>query len=141
MNAVARPQAKPLSDRHLKELRFLVERGRARLTPELPALEALERSFDAVRTGDAGREELSYLAFVWADEVIAAAQWRWASVSSDGTLNPAIVSPDKRHACVPVDCVLSLLQGDAPRPLTQLYEQIRSGQLPESTPGALLLVG
>ena len=136
-----RLDAKPLSSSHLKELQNLVDRGRELIVTGDDALDCLERVLEDVKRGESSREALSLVAFVWADEVIAKAKWRWVSLSPDGRLNPAIVSPDKAHACVPIDLVLSMVEAVSDETLRSMFEKICGGGLPPSPAGTLAIVG
>jgi hypothetical protein len=76
--------------------------------------------------------QVASLAFAWGAQVVRATPWRWMSVSEDGSVNPALVSPDRAKACLPVDVVtmLAMKQGNAS--LSGLYRCIVEGQETEA---------
>ncbi len=76
--------------------------------------------------------QVASLAFAWGAQVVRASPWRWMSVSEDGSVNPALVSPDGARACLPVDVVTLLALRQSGVTLSGLYRSIVEGQETEA---------
>jgi hypothetical protein len=120
-----RPIVKPLASKHHAEIARITDRACERF----PDLNAIEAALTRVPT----REELAWLAYAWAKQVMGLGGWGWWSVSSDGRLNPALVSWNKAWWLEPVDRVLALA-AEKKSP-TGFLEQVRA--LPDGNAGAL----
>ncbi|MBK7862994.1 MAG: hypothetical protein IPJ65_31180 [Archangiaceae bacterium] len=99
---------KPLAAKHHAELQRLTDAATERWPDALSASDA----FTVMR-----REDLDYLPFAFARQVMALGGWGWWSLSPDGRLNPTLVSWNKAWFIVPIDCVLT---GQAARVLEKL---------------------
>lgn len=105
----------PLSDKHLGELQLASERALQQWAKDVFApqeiVSAMERILLFLRqNGSAAKQarQVASLAFIIGEQVVQLGGWRWMSVSDDGSVNPAIVSPDGQRACLLVD-VMTLL--------------------------------
>lgn len=110
----------PLSDQHLGELDLAISRALAQWCPTLgePAqiVEAMDRVLLFLKqNGGAARQarQVSSLAFLVGEQLVRLGGWRWASVSEDDGVNPSVVSPDGRRACLVVDMATLLVAGEA----------------------------
>jgi hypothetical protein len=82
------------------------------------------------------------LGCLWAQQIVSAAGWRSAELHSvDKTVQFAIVSSDRSVAILP-ELRFRLLLEDAERPDNSvlLFNMVRAGNLPESKPGAYLIL-
>lgn len=124
----------PLSDKHLAELqqatgRALQQWAKGVLAPP-DVLAAMERVLLFLRqNGRASIQprQVASLAFVVGEQLVQLGGWRWMSVSDDGTLNPAIVSPDGARACLLVDVVTLLVSGEGRGSITALARACLEG--------------
>jgi hypothetical protein len=101
---------------------------------------ALERA-PAERTEDEVADLAYDLGVLWGDQVVRAAGWQWAEVVWDGGSAPAIVSPNRMHACFPTRFLADAIESPRSRLVTQVFDRIRQGDLPDARPGALAIVG
>lgn len=108
----------PLSQQHASELAVAVERALAQwakgVTPPEDIVAALERVLLFLRQNGAASPQARHvasLAFSFGQQVVARAGWTWQSVSDDGSVNPAIVSPDGKRAVLVVDVMTRLVVG------------------------------
>jgi|CXWL01.1.fsa_nt_gi hypothetical protein len=105
-------------------------------------IDALERSYLVLRSrtqSELGNQstEIARVGFLWAHQVVRQCAWRWTSVSADAQPNPAIVSPDAAHVCLPIDLLATALLERQRCPLKRVYQHIVDGPLPAAAPGAL----
>lgn len=124
----------PLSDKHLAELHLATERALQQWAKDLFAppdiLSAMERVLLFLRqNGRASIQprQVTSLAFVIGEQLVQLGGWRWMSVSDDGSLNPSIVSPDGRRACLLIDVVTLLVAGEAKGSIASLVEACLEG--------------
>jgi hypothetical protein len=120
-----------LEARHLEELAREAGAGLAQFGPPEPAaapahaLAALERSYFFLRQAHGNFSRLratsARLGFAWGAQFVSALGWRWASVSADGALQPAVVSPCGRYALHPAETVAGLLADGRPSRLQALF--------------------
>ncbi len=120
-------QVAPLSDKHLGELQLATERALQQWAKDVFAPAAIVSSMERVllflrQNGGASKQarQVASLAFIIGEQVVQLGEWKWMSVSEDGSLNPAIVSPDGARACLVVDVVTLLVAGEAKGSLTAL---------------------
>ncbi|MEW6431667.1 MAG: hypothetical protein AB1730_09155 [Myxococcota bacterium] len=125
----------PLSARHLEELTLAVERAAAQwvkgVEAPLDVVQGLERVLLFLKQNGGASPQarhIASLAFVFGEQVVRAAGWTWQSVSEDGSVNPAIVSPDARRALLVVDVVTRLVVGADKASLTALYKSLVAGE-------------
>lgn len=111
---------RPLSDKHQRELDFAISRALAQWCPSVAEPAQIVEAMDRVllflkQSGGAARQarQVSSLAFVVGDQLVKLGGWRWASVSEDDAVNPSVVSPDGRRACLVVDMATLLVSGEA----------------------------
>lgn len=110
----------PLSDKHLGELQLATERALQQWAKGIFApqeiVSAMERILLFLRqNGGAARQarQVASLAFIIGEQVVQLGGWRWMSVSDDGSVNPAIVSPDGVRTCLVVDVMTLLVAKEA----------------------------
>ncbi len=120
-------QVAPLSEKHLGELQLATERALQQWAKNVFAPPAIVSSMERVllflrQTGGASKQarQVASLAFIIGEQVVQLAGWKWMSVSDDGSLNPAIVSPDGARACLVVDVMTLLVAGEAKESLGAL---------------------
>ena len=106
----------PLSERHLEEVRLAVGRALAQWAPSGDAPEQIVDSLERVllflrQNGSPSVQarQVTSLALAWGTQIARDAQWRWMSVSEDGAVNPALVSPGGEWACLVVDVVTRMV--------------------------------
>lgn len=110
----------PLSDKHLGELDLAISRALVQWCPNVSEPREIVVAMDRVllflkQNGGAARQarQVSSLAFLVGEQLVKLGGWRWASVSEDGSVNPSVVSPDGRRACLVVDMATLLVAGEA----------------------------
>ena len=81
------------------------------------------------------------LGVLWGDQVVRAAGWSWAELCWQDGSAPAIVSPDRAHACFPTRFLADTIEGARAELVTLVFDRIRLGDLPRATPGSLAIVG
>lgn len=120
-------QVAPLSEKHLGELQLATERALQQWAKNIFApteiVSAMERILLFLRqNGGASMQarQVTSLAFIIGEQVVQLGGWKWMSVSDDGMLNPSIVSPDGRRACLVVDVMTLLVAKEAKGSLTAL---------------------
>lgn len=126
----------PLSDEHLKQLDRAVELALPQWlkpVPEAPeqvvlGLERVLLFLKQQQEPSKQARQVASLAFAWGAQVVRATPWRWMSVSEDGSVNPALVSPDGAKACLPVDVVTMLAMKQGSTSLSGLYRSILEGE-------------
>jgi hypothetical protein len=113
-------QVAELSEKHRGELQLATERALQQWAKDVFApqqiCDAMERVLLFLKlNGGASKQarHVTSLAFVVGEQLVQLGGWRWMSVSEDGSLNPAIVSPDGKRACLVVDLVTLWLSGHA----------------------------
>jgi len=113
-------QVAPLSAKHLGELQLATERALQQWAKNVFApteiVSAMERILLFLRqNGGASMQarQVASLAFIIGEQVVQLGGWKWMSVSDDGSLNPAIVSPDGTRACLVVDVMTLLVAKEA----------------------------
>ena len=116
-----RPIVKPLASKHHAEIARITDQACARF----PDLGAMDAALQRVPT----RDEVAHLAFAWAKHVLTLGGWGWWSVSSDGKLNPALVSWNKAWWLEPVDRMLTLAsEKRAPSVLLETVRGLGNGE-------------
>lgn len=123
-----------LSPRHLAELQLATERAlqqwaRGVVVP-WDIVAAMDRVLLFLRqNGGAARQarQVASLAFVVGEQVVQLGDWRWASVSDDGSVNPAVVTQDGTRACLVVDVVTHWVAGEAQGSVTALVRACLDG--------------
>lgn len=112
-------QVVPLSDKHRGELQLATERALQQWAKGLFApqeiVSAMERILLFLRqNGGAAKQarQVASLAFIIGEQIVQLGGWKWMSVSDDGSVNPAIVSPDGVRACLVVDVMTLLVAGE-----------------------------
>ncbi len=110
----------PLSEKHVGELQLATERALQQWAKDVFApqeiVSAMERILLFLRqNGGAAKQarQVASLAFIIGEQVVQLAGWKWMSVSEDGSVNPAIISPDETRACLVVDVMTFLVAGEA----------------------------
>lgn len=126
-----------LEARHLEELAREASAGLSQFgapepsAPALMTLAALERSYFFLRQAhhrfDRIRADVARLGFAWGAQFVHALRWSWASVSADGALQPAVVSPCGRYALHPAETVARLLADGRPSRLLALFNAATQG--------------
>lgn len=111
-------RAEPLSEKHLAELQLATERALQQWAKNVFApqviLQSMERVLLFLRRNpgaSAQARQVSSLAFIVGEQVVQLGGWRWMSVSEDGSVNPAIVSPDGSKAVLMVDVATEWVLG------------------------------
>jgi len=129
-------QMAQLSSQHRREIDRSIAIAKAQWTKDLhhpsPIIQSLGRILLFLRqNGGASRQarHVASLAFVMGEQVVQHAGWRWMSVSEDGSVNPAIVSPDGRRACLVVDAVTLLLVDSSLGTVARLFQACVDGQV------------
>ncbi|MDP2269749.1 MAG: hypothetical protein Q8N23_00860 [Archangium sp.] len=119
----------PLSTKHLGELQLATERALQQWAKGVFApteiVSAMERILIFLRhNGGAARQarQVASLAFIIGEQIVQLGGWRWMSVSDDGSVNPAIVSPDGARACLVVDVMTVLVAGETKASLGALVK-------------------
>jgi hypothetical protein len=125
----------PLSERHLSELALAVERAAAQWVKGLDApvdvVRGLERVLLFLKQNGAASPQARHIAslgFLFGHQVVRGGGWTWQSVSEDGSVNPAIVSPDGTRAVLVVDVVTRLVLGADKASLASLYRALVGGE-------------
>lgn len=113
-------QVAELSEKHRGELQLATERALQQWAKDVfvprQILDAMERVLLFLKqNGGASKQarHVTSLAFVVGEQIVQLGGWKWMSVSEDGSLNPAIVSPDGKRAALMVDLVTLWLAGHA----------------------------
>jgi hypothetical protein len=130
----------PLSDAHLAQLQRAVELALPQWLKPVPdeperVVAGLERVLLFLRQQGHPTQQarqVASLAFAFGAQVTRATGWSWQSVSEDGGVNPALVSPDGRRACLVVDVVTGLALARSGEPLGGLFRAIVEGADPPS---------
>ena len=119
----------PLSTKHLGELQLATERALQQWAKNIFApteiVSAMERILLFLRqNGGAAKQarQVASLAFIIGEQIVQLGGWKWMSVSDDGSVNPAIVSPDGARACLVVDVMTVLVAGQARGSLSSLVK-------------------
>ena len=119
----------PLSTQHLGELQLATERALQQWAKNIFApteiVSAMERILLFLRqNGGAAKQarQVASLAFIIGEQIVQLGGWKWMSVSDDGSVNPAIVSPDGARACLVVDVMTLLVGGDMKGSLSSLVK-------------------
>lgn len=125
----------PLSAQHESELALAVERAAAqwvkRVERPIEVVAGLERVLLFLKQNGSAAPQARHvasLAFVFGQQVVREAGWSWKSVSEDGSVNPAIVSPDGKRAVLVVDVVTRLVVGADKASLSALFRALVDGQ-------------
>ena len=125
----------PLSERHLSELALAVDRAAAQWVKGVDApvdvVRGLERVLLFLKQNGAASPQARHIAslgFIFGQQVVRAGGWTWQSVSEDGSVNPAIVSPDGKRAVLVVDVVTRLVVGADKASLAALYGALVGGE-------------
>lgn len=112
-------QVNALSDKHLGELQLATERALQQWAKDVIVPQKILSSMERIllflkQNGGASRQarQVASLAFIVGEQVVQLGGWKWMSVSDDGSLNPAIVSPDGRRACLMVDVMTLMISGE-----------------------------
>ncbi len=107
---------------------------------------------DAVQSGaDTSKlppmtELATTLGVVFGDELCRVADWSWVYLrfpdesERGGLEGPAIVTPQRTHACMPVHMLYDALTGRG-GDVGRLFEVLRGGRLPTAGPGAYQMIG
>ena len=111
-------RAEPLSPKHLAELQLATERALQQWAKDIFAprsiLAAMERVLLFLRRNpgaSAQSRQVTSLAFIVGEQLVQLGGWKWMSVSEDGSVNPAIVSPDGLKAVLMVDVATEWVLG------------------------------
>lgn len=111
-------RAEPLSPKHLAELQLATERALQQwakdIFPPRNILAAMERVLLFLRRNpgaSAQSRQVTSLAFIVGEQLVQLGGWKWMSVSEDGSVNPAIVSPDGLKAVLMVDVATEWVLG------------------------------
>jgi hypothetical protein len=138
MAASALVHVEPLSEKHLGELQLATERALQQwakgIFPPRDIVASMERVLLFLRqNGGASKQarHVASLAFVVGEQIVQLGGWRWMSVSDDGTLNPAIVSPDGTRAWLAIDVMTLLVAGELKCSLTALVDACVGGEAHE----------
>lgn len=128
-------QVLELSAKHRGELQLATERALQQWAAGVFAppdiVSAMERILLFLKqNGGASKQarHVASLAFIIGEQVVQLAGWKWMSVSEDGSLNPAIVSPDGKLACLVVDVMTLLVSGETVGSLGGLVRACVEGQ-------------
>ena len=96
-------------------------------------------------TEPTSEDEQADLAFelgvLWGDQIVRTAGWEWMELSWETWSAPAIVSPDRAHACFPMRLIADAIETDRPALVEQVFRRIRRGDLPDAEPGDLAVIG
>jgi hypothetical protein len=132
-----------------EEVRVLAEAGAALVQAgteqdPLTVVKQLATYLAAVRplAGEELIDRALELGCLWAQQIVSVAGWIWAELHSvDKTVQYAVVSSDGSVAIFPALVFCSLLE-DADRPDNSilLFNMVRAGKLPNSSPGAYLIL-
>lgn len=142
-----RARALPMDLAHEMTPARTAARRFAGVTDASPAEEVVRSIEWALERAPASRSEdevadLAYeLGVLWGDQVVRAAGWQWAEVVWDDGSAPAIVSPNRTHACFPARFLADAIEGTRAGLVTRVFARIRAGDLPAARPGALAIVG
>lgn len=142
-----RARSLPQELAHEMEAPRAAARRFAGVTGSAPADEvvrSIEWALGRAPTGQSEDEiaDLAYeLGVLWGDQVVRAAGWQWAEVVWDDGSAPAIVSPNRTHACFPARFLADAIEGTRTGLVTRVFDRIRAGDLPDARPGALAIVG
>ncbi len=111
-------RAEPLSEKHLGELQLATERALQQWAKDIFApqviLQSMERVLLFLRRNpgaSAQSRQVTSLAFIVGEQLVQLGGWRWMSVSEDGAVNPAIVSPDGSKAVLMIDVATEWVLG------------------------------
>lgn len=131
-------QVTELSAKHLGELQLATERALQQWAKDVfvpqQILAAMERvSLFLKQNGGAAKQarQVTSLAFIVGEQVVQLGGWRWVSVSDDGSLNPAILSPDGKRACLVLDFMTLLVSGQGSGSVGSLVRACLEGQAHE----------
>ncbi len=124
-----------LSSQHRREIDLAIAVANAQWTKDLQHPSSIVQSLGRIllfmrQNGGASRQarHVASLAFVMGGQVVQQGGWRWMSVSEDGSVNPAIVSPDGRRACLVIDAVTLLLVDSSLGSIARLFQACVDGQ-------------
>ncbi|MFZ5443947.1 MAG: hypothetical protein ACOZQL_28345 [Myxococcota bacterium] len=124
----------PLSETHLAQIQLATERALQQWAKDVivptKILAAMDRvMFFLKQNGGAAQQarQVASLAFIVGEQLVHLGGWRWMSVSDDGSLNPAIVSPDGARACLLVDAVTLMVSGEAKGSISALAKACLEG--------------
>lgn len=127
-------QVTALSEKHLGELQLATERALQQWAKNIFAPRDILAAMDRVllflrQNGGASIQprQVTSLAFIFGEQLVQLGGWRWMSVSEDGTLNPAIVSPDGKRACLVIDVVTLLVTREVKGSLAPLASACLDG--------------
>lgn len=119
----------PLSEKHLGELQLATERALQQWAKGVFAAPEIVSSMERIllflqQNGGAAKQarHVTSLAFIIGEQIVQLGGWKWMSVSDDGSVNPAIVSPDGSRACMVVDVMTLLVTGGTKGSLSTLVK-------------------
>jgi hypothetical protein len=124
-----------LAEKHLLDLQTAVDAARLQWAPGIKEPKDVVAALDRVllflkQNGGAAAQsrQVASLAFVFGNELVRAGAWVWRSVSDDGSLNPAVVSPDGKHALLVVDVITQWVMGELKVSLRELFSACVEGR-------------
>lgn len=109
---------------------------------DLPDLDALDALVQAARAGEVDEELIFHLGAWFGEQVRAATGWRWVFLSfGEGLEAPAVVAEDRSVACLPLQLVGEVLEGQGDDVLRVILERLRAGQRPRGAPRSYAILG
>lgn len=94
------------------------------------------------RAGEDARVDLAFeLGVLWGDQIVRTARWEWVELSWDAGSAPAIVSPDRAHACFPTRLVADAIEASRGTLPAHAFRRIQTHALPTAAPGELAVIG
>jgi hypothetical protein len=142
-------RVRPLSREDLASLGTArrLARGRARSrSGALPG--AIVRAIAAALPGSAAsvsedeRADLELeLGVLWGDQVVRAVGWEWMELCWETWSAPAIVAPERSHACFPMRLIADAIETGRAALVEQVFRRIRQDDLPGAEPGELAVIG
>lgn len=142
------PVTKTLPAVLARELRAVLPRG-ARLAKvkvtdapdEIAA--AVDAAVTAARAKKKPRslDDATALGALWGDALARASGWTWAHLVLGKHKRVCLVSPDRAHACAPLEYLYAQRTPGAEVTALLLFNMVVAGQLPPSAPGKLVRFG
>jgi hypothetical protein len=151
---------RPPNQDELRDLEQLVQEGieclgfivalPSNLDDSAAVVRAVRQFVDEVRQGTPlprayrDLEQAAYaLGTLWGDELRRAFKWEWVYLQADnGFEGWTIVSPNRSHACFPHRFIFGkLAKPESDNTIALLFNMIKAGRVPSSSPGKYLTLG
>ena len=107
-------------------------------------IDVVEQAIERLRAGESMTCKTTFpeaaFSMLWAWHIVSTLDWQWQAVRRDWWETMAIADAERRYVILPVQYMRGLTDRNPPTTRTprQVFEEIRSGQLPAAEPNQLL---